>query len=285
MPENLDPIDALAAELFELDADNEDTSTGSDSSESGTPPSDTPAEGSSPPANDAGTTDTEDASLQELLARRKQEHPELADTVDAIYKELQGGYTKKFQTLAEQRKQLEGVDLTLVDTLRQFQQLSPAQQVQWLEYQADLLKQSQAQDPNPQESEFAEVEGILPDWLIEEIKLNRMSRVEQQKAKIAADIERSFTALQNEVGREIPPEEREHVFTFLTKRNLAVEDIPWVYRALNFDKAEKIGIEKARQIREQKETAPQPPSSTAVRSGSASEEWDTKAALQSILGR
>lgn len=294
MPDDiLTTVDALAAQMFGT-TDNEPSSTGTETDPTGasaTASDPTPA-GSSPNtgANDAGGS-AEDKTIQELIAKRKAEHPELADAVDAIYRELQGGYTKKFQEVADQRKQFEGIDPNDLAFIRHFNTLqTPQEREAFFAYQQQLAR-SQQPNQEPAADPYADLEYELPAPVIERLRQydalfeqQKKTEERQQEAQTRTEVDRQFTTLQSEVG-EIGVDDRNKVLQFLNARGLGVQDISLAYNHLFQDKLKQRWIEQGHQTRQLKEGATPPPASTTVRTGSAPAEIDTRAALNALLGR
>lgn len=269
----MDDLNTAVAGLFNDPGDNgtptsdESTPENTDQTvESGT--SDDTNGVTSQPANEPDN-DTEEASLQQLIAQRKQEHPELADLVDNIYKELQGGYTKKFMDLSDQRKQFEGIDPSAVDQLRYYNQLqTPEQKALWLEYQAEIVRNGPQQQE--QVDAYADVADQLPDWAVEKFRAYDQMYQQQELARVTNEVDRTFTTLQSEIGLDIPEADRTKVLEVIVSKNLAVDDIPMIWRSINYDKALQKGKQEGHKIRETKDSLPGAPTATTVRPAPAS---------------
>ncbi len=189
----------------------------------------TPAEapaGPQPEEQPADTAPAEDATGDEALFDPAvlQQNPQL----QPYAKQLQADYTRKMQSLAEERRKLEGIPEGTLQWARQLEEVaavSPQAAAQMLqEAQARLLEAGAAQ-PEPEVYEDDDLWTDNERQLAQQNRAleQRLARIEQQSelARAQAQVDQQFSGLETELGVTIPPAER---WAFL--REMASEGIP-----------------------------------------------------------
>ena len=210
-----------------------------------TPALESPVDDAGEAAGDVSGEPAETPSLDdaEPLFNREQylaEHPELAP----IAKQFQADYTRKMQELAEQRRQFEGVDEQSLSGLRYLNDLmarDPRAAAEALRQQAQQIEGMGAPDPYAGQEFATEVERIQAG----EIQELKTFVNEIRNEHLNASFERGFAKLEKQYG-EIPPEMRGQVARELGMRNLGVQDLEMVYKALSFETHLTAASRKAR---------------------------------------
>ena len=210
-------------------------------------------------------------NLRALLDAKKQAHPDLADTIDAIHRELQGGFTPKLQEAAELRRKLEGIDDGVLDWARNFRVThshSPAAARQMLQ---DALAEMESYenpstpvDPYEELGYQSEVERRLAEEsraLKGELAEVKQYMIQQQAAALAATADKHFAELAVKFG-EIPFEQKRAIEIQRGQLNLPAEMIPVLWKGMfGAELIEKRAIEQA--MSGQKQGIGPPPSSLA----------------------
>lgn len=222
------------------------------------------------PAPEAAAADTApdgatgDQEWHFNAAEFDQAHPELAP----YRKQLQGSFTKAQQELAEQRKAYEGVDPGDVAFLKQVSELAtwnPQAAAQMLDQAKQQLLGAaplpQGQTSQGEEPEFAtDVERQL--W-------QRLQAVEQQTeaqqiARTRAEMDRQFQEAGQQIGQEIPYEQRAAAARYCLQNGIPPTQIGMVWKGLyGFEAARKTGRSEAASVVERKAGIGNGPSSLA----------------------
>ena len=214
-----------------------------------------------PEVSSTAPAPAEPDNLRTLLEAKKAAHPDLADTIDAIHRELQGGFTPKLQEAAELRRKLEGLDDGAIEWVRNFRTTaghSPAAARQMLQ---DALAEMETYgqpstpvDPYEELGYQSEVERALAG------KVTQLEQymIQQQAAMHQATADKHFAELATKWG-DIPYEQKRAVELARGQANLPSEMIPVLWRGMfGVDAAERIATDKL--MATQKQGLPSPPS-------------------------
>lgn len=175
-------------------------------------------------------------------------HPELAP----YRKQLQGSYTRAQQELAEQRKAVEGLDEGSIAWVRQVTQLAQTQPqlaAQMLEQERQrMLGAAPAPPPDPFEGQvwLSDGERGLHRELLEQKQI--VQQLQQEHA--LTQIHRQFDALEKEIGRPIPHDERVKTAGYCTTRGIRDPADGW--RAMNWNAGVQMGRDQAATVVAQK---------------------------------
>ena len=225
----------------------------------------TEATGGAPEVAAEAPVDEDD--LRSYLEQTKAANPEQAAVIDRIHRELQGAFTPKLQQAAELRKQFEGITPELAAWSRQMNELAatdPSRAAEALRAEAERLRGFQQAPAAVDAPEFTtDVEQMLwektqqQDRVIQQILAERNERVVNQ----------GFSALEKQLGADIPYEERYAVLAAMGRDRAAPEHVGRYYKDLYFDKALQRARDQAAGVVQRKAGMAPPPSAVASRAG------------------
>lgn len=248
------------SELAEAIAASVDT--GDTAAQSATTPEPAPAAAETTPTETSTPADTaaQDAATGESewridSAEFDAQHPELAP----YRKQLQADFTRRQQELAEQRRQIEGLDEGSIQWVRQVRQLAQTNP----EIAAQLLeaeRQRLVPQAPPQEEQvwYSDGERLLAQQVQQLQQTVRQQELAYQKAAV----ETETAQLERAIGKQLSPQERDGLYTFCAQKRVNLED---GWKLMDYDRAVQRGMDKARQVAQQKAGMGPAPGSTASR--------------------
>ena len=218
----------------------------------------------------AGTSEqapVDEDDLRSFLEQTKAANPEQAAVIDRIHREMQGAFTPKLQAAAELRKQFEGITPELAAWSRQMNEMAatdPSRAAEALMAEAERLRGNQSQPQVSDVPEFAtDVEQSLWETtqqqgrIIQQILAERNERVVNQ----------GFSALEKQVGGEIPYEERYAVLAAMGRDHAPPEQVGRYWKDLYFDKALQRARDQASGVVQRKAGMAPAPSAVTSRAG------------------
>jgi hypothetical protein len=194
--------------------------------------------------------------------------------LQAQYKMMQAAFTPRLQEAADIRRQYGDLEPTVVDAVRQYQNLlqtDPFAAREFLSQQQAWLDQ-QLGTPQKMQDPFAQIEPLTPS---EEALVNvgrqmweMMSSIQQENhqlkfARQQEAGERQFAQLEAKYKVSIPLEEKREVQAFMQQTGITDVSVAW--KALSFDKAEQRGAQGALKTQQQKKKSPPPPTNKQAR--------------------
>lgn len=220
----------------------------------------TPAPGNEPapaaPPTSQPTPGSAEETPQQLAARLRQEHPELAPYIDTVDKTWQRGMNQKMEELAQQRKAYEGIPAEHAPTLAQVFQLmqtDPQAAASWFQQVANSLT-PQAPDGTPTDYQAPADQYQIPPQMQQEWELVRRAAYSYHEGQVKSEVENVFQKLATEEQLEIPATERDAVLQYALQRNLGIDDLSDVWRAkFGYSRIRQQGIVEGQTLRHLKE--------------------------------
>jgi hypothetical protein len=191
------------------------------------------------------------------------------------YRQMQASFTPRLQEAAELRKQYEGVDPSVLEAVRQYQNLLTTnpheareylvQQQAWLDQQLQI--QQQPADPFANITPCTDTEEALVAWgrQMYQQQIKQEAYYQQQEfARRQEAVGRKFAELESAHGTQIPLEERQAVIALCNQTGCT--DVATAWKAFNFDRAVQKGVQKGAKTVRSKQAAPPPPTNKQGRS-------------------
>lgn len=232
------------------------------------------------PEPEASTGSTEPSTpqgddLRSYLESVKGAHPEQAEVIDRIHREMEAAWTPKLQRAAELEKQFGSEDiasdLEFVRRVNEVARVSPAAAAQMLEDARQHLLRQQGAPPAPSaypppapEPEGMEWASEGERYLYQQQQQILAWQQQQQIAHNQAMMEREFQAIQQEFGREVPQAQREAAAQWCIDRRLGADAIGIAWRGLyGAQLSRQLGRDEGAQVGAQKAALGNRPSNIA----------------------
>ena len=189
------------------------------------------------------------------------------------YKQMQAAFTPKLQEAAQLRQQYAGIDQSVLDAAREYQNLlqtDPYQARQFLAQQQAYIDQQlgvqQPADPFEGVEPLTDSEAALLSAGRQMWQFIQQQQLQNQQYQFQAQreaTERSFSQLEAQFKTTIPLEDKQRVQQMCQQTGCS--DVALMWKALNFEQAEKRGADKASRTAQKKTKAPTPPTNRQQR--------------------
>jgi hypothetical protein len=196
--------------------------------------------------------------------------------LQAAYRQMQS-FTPRLQEAAQIRQQYGDLDPGVVAAVREYQQLLQtdpyaarqflAQQQQYLD---NHLGTQQPADPFEGVEPLTDTEATLVNIARQLWQDNQQFKLTSQQSQFRAHQEaqeRTFGQLEAQYKTQIPLEDKQRVQQMC--QQTGCQDVAAMWKALNFDKAEQRGADKASRVVQKKQKSPTPPTNRQQRSAAA----------------
>jgi hypothetical protein len=226
-------------------------------------PDTTPDSPPDPPAAAAIPVNPDAVDVSDLKAVKERilaDHPELEPVLSASLKEMERGLQRRFDQLSALKREaaeqvltenrLQGIPGDELAGMAEWYRLSRTDPAKAADALFQMSEQLRAEAQNPTSNPY----GQLPPQVAAELQQMRDYVTQQTQTQIIAQIESTFTGLAPEFGgNAIPENQKRHVLETVQARNLGIEDIGMVWKALyGADYAKQAGIKAGQQLRQQK---------------------------------